>query len=86
MKILVFDIFEKRSNFEALNPQNCNFFQKNLMVAYVNIQYSPYKNRRGGGESIPTRSYGTEKSAVLRGLKAEFNDYVFFIDGFPQRL
>ena len=43
-----------------------NFFNENLMVAYVHIEYSTYQfpeESKGG-----VKSNGTEKSVVLRGL------------------
>ena len=46
MKILVFEIFEKGQilwPFSGLEPLNWKFFPKNLMVAYVHIEYSTYQ-------------------------------------------
>ena len=46
MKILVFDIFENDQilrPFSGLAPLKLKFFQQNLMVAYVHVEYSTYQ-------------------------------------------
>ena len=75
MKILVFEIFEKGQilrPFSGLATLKRKFFQKNLMVAYVHIEYSTYQfSEESKGEvefTPPPRPLRYRKSEVLRGL------------------
>ena len=69
-----YDIFEKGQilrPFSGLVPLKTENVFKNLMVAYVHIEYSTYqfsKESKGGWNTPPPGPCGTEKSVVLSGL------------------
>ena len=78
MKILVFEIFEKGQilrPFSGLAPSKLKILSKNLMVAYVHIEYSTHQfseeSKGGGGESIPLRSLRYRKKRGPERVKIE---------------
>ena len=78
MKILVLT-FLKKIKFEAfLRPSALKTeknVQKNVMVAYVHIEYPTNqfsKESKGGWNPPPPGPCVTEKSVVLRGLRQVF--------------